>query len=61
MPEAGRTTRVPLVARVLEANDEVAADNRAELERQILAARGEAGRELLARLDALDDGAAAAA
>ena len=35
--------------------------NRAELERQILAARGEAGRELLARLDALDDGAAVAA
>ena len=35
--------------------------NRAELERQIIAARGEAGRELLARLDALDDGAAAAA
>jgi hydrogenase nickel incorporation protein HypB len=34
MPEAGRTTRVPLVARVLEANDEIAADNRAELERR---------------------------
>ena len=35
--------------------------SRAELERQILAARGEAGRELLARLDALEaEGAAAA-
>ena len=34
MPEGGRTTRVPLVERVLEANDEIAADNRAELERR---------------------------
>ena len=35
--------------------------SRAELERQIIAARGEAGRELLARLDALEDAAAVAA
>ena len=34
MPAGGRTTRVPLVERVLEANDEIAADNRAELERR---------------------------
>jgi hypothetical protein len=34
---------------------------RAELERQILAARGESGRELLARIDALDEADAAAA
>ena len=34
--------------------------NRAELERQIIAARGEAGRALLERLDALEEGAAAA-
>jgi hydrogenase nickel incorporation protein HypB len=34
MPEGGRTTRVPLVERVLEANDQIAADNRAELERR---------------------------
>jgi hydrogenase nickel incorporation protein HypB len=34
MPEGGRTTRVPLVERVLEANDEIAADNRVELERR---------------------------
>jgi hydrogenase nickel incorporation protein HypB len=34
MPEGGRTTRVPLVERVLEANDQVAAVNRAELERR---------------------------
>ena len=33
MPDGPRTTRVPLVERVLEANDEVAAANRAELER----------------------------
>src|SRR5665811_1019527 len=32
MPEGGRTTRVPLVERVLEANDQIAAVNRAELE-----------------------------
>ncbi len=35
--------------------------SRAELEQQIIAARGDAGRELLARLDALEDGAAVAA
>jgi hypothetical protein len=35
--------------------------SRADLERQILAARGEAGRELLARLDALGGSGAAAA
>ncbi|MDR3510289.1 MAG: hypothetical protein P4L73_01525 [Caulobacteraceae bacterium] len=35
--------------------------SRAELERQILAARGEAGRELLARIDALEQAGAAAA
>ncbi len=34
MPRDGRTTRVPLVARVLEANDEIAAGTRAELERR---------------------------
>jgi len=34
MPAGGRMTRVPLVERVLEANDEIAADNRAELERR---------------------------
>ena len=34
MPEGRRTTRVPLVERVLEANDEVAAGVRAELERR---------------------------
>ena len=34
MPEGKRTTRVPLVERVLEANDEVAAANRADLERR---------------------------
>jgi hydrogenase nickel incorporation protein HypB len=34
MPEGGRTTRVPLAERVLEANDEIAAVNRAELERR---------------------------
>jgi hydrogenase nickel incorporation protein HypB len=34
MPEGPRSTRVPLAERVLEANDEVAADNRAELERR---------------------------
>ena len=34
MREGGKTTRVPLVERVLEANDEIAADNRAELERR---------------------------
>ena len=34
MPEGQRTTRVPLVERVLEANDEVAAGVRAELERR---------------------------
>ena len=34
MPEAGRTTRVPLVERVLEMNDEIAAANRTQLERR---------------------------
>ena len=34
MSEGAQTTRIPLVERVLEANDEVAADNRAELERR---------------------------
>jgi len=34
MPAGGRMTRVPLVERVLEANDEIAADNRAQLERR---------------------------
>jgi hydrogenase nickel incorporation protein HypB len=34
MPGGGRTTRIPLVERVLEANDEIAARNRAELDRR---------------------------
>ncbi len=34
MTDTGRTTRVPLVERVLEANDEIAAANRATLERR---------------------------
>ena len=34
MPEESRSTRVPLAERVLEANDEIAAVNRAELERR---------------------------
>ena len=34
MPDPGKTTRVPLVERVLEANDEIAAANRAELGRR---------------------------
>ncbi len=34
MSEAKRTVRIPIVERVLEANDEVAAANRAELERR---------------------------
>ena len=34
MSEGALTTRIPLVERVLEANDEVAAGNRAELERR---------------------------
>ena len=34
MAEGAQTTRIPLVERVLEANDEVAADTRADLERR---------------------------